>query len=98
MVCSYRGSAAPGVGDAGPPLVVQGRHVTVCLNHEMLETGERREERGERRGRSYPDQELRDGQVAEGRRQVERSPRVAAAHRAVNILGLAVRKGEADLK
>ena len=90
-MCSYRGSAAAGVGHAGPPLVVQSRHVAVCLNHEMLETGERR-------GRSYPDHQLCDGQVAEGRRQVERSPRVAAAHRAVNILGLAVRKGEAHLK
>ena len=32
---SYRGAAAPGVGHAGPPLVILGRHVTVALKQEM---------------------------------------------------------------
>ena len=34
ITASYRGAAAPGVGHAGPPLVVLGRHVTVTLEHK----------------------------------------------------------------
>ena len=32
---AHHGSAAPRVRDAGPPLVVLGRHVTIALKYDM---------------------------------------------------------------
>ena len=75
--------------------MVLGRHVTVTLKHKRCVT---KVKSVRRLCLSYPDQKLCDGQVTERRRQVERCPRVAAAHRGVHVLGLAVGQGEAHLK
>ena len=64
-----------------PTIVVRGCHVTVTLKHFINKTHQNISFHD-----SYPDQQLSDGKIPQGSRQVERSPGVSRTDGGVDLL------------